>query len=156
MSAPGGAPSPAPRSGSMGPSGGMPMPPQQPMAPNPPVTGGAPGPTPPSNPAMSQQNLNQIVSELFVFCCFAPLCLHKFLCPSLFIYFLFGSSEVLYFGFSSSPLLLFIKCSLGVGRVGFCFSARLASYHLTGDYLRSFKGREKGPLQLQQLFLSCM
>lgn len=39
------------------------MPPQQPMAPNPPVTGGAPGPTPPSNPAMSQQNLNQIVID---------------------------------------------------------------------------------------------
>ncbi|OJJ86704.1 uncharacterized protein ASPGLDRAFT_44551 [Aspergillus glaucus CBS 516.65] len=62
MSAPGGAPSPAPRSGSIGPGGGgMSMPPQQSM----PATTPGPTPGPPSAPpsgAMSQQNLNQIVS----------------------------------------------------------------------------------------------
>ncbi|OJK01094.1 hypothetical protein ASPACDRAFT_42595 [Aspergillus aculeatus ATCC 16872] len=65
MSAPGGAPSPAPRSGSMGPGpGGMSMPPQQPMTNTGPVTPGppAPPPPPPGGP-MSQQNLNQIVID---------------------------------------------------------------------------------------------
>nr|XP_001388955.2 transcription initiation factor TFIID subunit [Aspergillus niger CBS 513.88] len=64
MSAPGGAPSPAPRSGSMGPGGGMSMPPQQPMTNAGPVTPGppAPPPPPPGGP-MSQQNLNQIVID---------------------------------------------------------------------------------------------
>ncbi|PYH36777.1 uncharacterized protein BO87DRAFT_231363 [Aspergillus neoniger CBS 115656] len=73
MSAPGGAPSPAPRSGSMGPGGGMSMPPQQPMTNAGPVTPGppAPPPPPPGGP-MSQQNLNQIVSHKFNFNC---LCL---------------------------------------------------------------------------------
>ncbi|KAG2416337.1 hypothetical protein HFD88_007552 [Aspergillus terreus] len=63
MSAPGGAPSPAPRSGSMGPGGGgMSMPPhQQSMSASTPVTPGPPAP-PPSG-AMSQQNLNQIVID---------------------------------------------------------------------------------------------
>lgn len=57
MSAPGGAPSPAPRSGSIGPGGNaMPMP-QQSV--NSPTTS---GPPPPPSGAMSQQNLNQIVS----------------------------------------------------------------------------------------------
>jgi len=61
MSAPGGAPSPAPRSGSMGPGangGGMPMSSQPPLSGTPvhqPPTPGQSGP-------MSQQNLNQIVS----------------------------------------------------------------------------------------------
>ncbi|KAL4907492.1 hypothetical protein BDW74DRAFT_125019 [Aspergillus multicolor] len=64
MSAPGGAPSPAPRSGSMGP-GGVSMPPhQQPMATTP-VGAPTPGPPPtqPASGAMSQQNLNQIVID---------------------------------------------------------------------------------------------
>ncbi|RMJ25703.1 hypothetical protein PHISP_03434 [Aspergillus sp. HF37] len=56
MSAPGGAPSPAPRSASIGPGGnGMSMPQQSvnsPASSGPPSGGGA----------MSQQNLNQIVS----------------------------------------------------------------------------------------------
>ena len=61
MSAPGGAPSPGPRSGSMGPGangGGMPMSSQPPLSGTPvhqPPTPGQSGP-------MSQQNLNQIVS----------------------------------------------------------------------------------------------
>ncbi|KAJ5688563.1 hypothetical protein N7462_002955 [Penicillium macrosclerotiorum] len=64
MSAPGGAPSPAPRSGSMGPgaSGGMPMSSQQPMSGTPVHPTPTPGPPPPQSGAMSQQNLNQIVS----------------------------------------------------------------------------------------------
>ncbi|KAL2863948.1 putative transcription initiation factor TFIID subunit [Aspergillus lucknowensis] len=62
MSAPGGAASPAPRSGSMGPGAGGSMPQQQ-MASTPvgqPTSG--PPPPPPSG-AMSQQNLNQIVID---------------------------------------------------------------------------------------------
>ncbi|KAL4749075.1 hypothetical protein BDW72DRAFT_179035 [Aspergillus terricola var. indicus] len=65
MSAPGGAPSPAPRSGSMGPGAGVSMPPhQQPMTTTP-VGAPTPGPPPPqaSSGAMSQQNLNQIVID---------------------------------------------------------------------------------------------
>ncbi|PLB41488.1 putative transcription initiation factor TFIID subunit [Aspergillus candidus] len=62
MSAPGGAPSPAPRSGSLGPGGGMPS--QQPMGgPSTPVGAPTPGPPPPPSGAMSQQNLNQIVID---------------------------------------------------------------------------------------------
>lgn len=67
MSAPGGgAPSPAPRSGSIGPNAPMPVPPQQPIAANPPVvhTPTTPGPSGPPTP-VSQQNLNQIVSPAF-------------------------------------------------------------------------------------------
>ncbi|KAJ5769787.1 uncharacterized protein N7511_001838 [Penicillium nucicola] len=66
MSAPGGAPSPAPRSGSMGPGAngtGMSMASQQPLSGTPvhqPPTPG-PGPSAPPSGAMSQQNLNQIV-----------------------------------------------------------------------------------------------
>ena len=61
MSAPRGAPSPAPRSGSIGPGGGgMSMPPQQSMQSTTP--GPTPGPAPAPSGAMSQQNLNQIVS----------------------------------------------------------------------------------------------
>ncbi|KAJ5697161.1 WD40 repeat-like protein [Penicillium malachiteum] len=64
MSAPGGgAPSPVPRGGSMGPGNNMnpqqPMPGGAPMHHQPPT----PGPPPPSTGAMSQQNLNQIVSD---------------------------------------------------------------------------------------------
>lgn len=65
MSAPGGgAPSPAPRSGSIGPNAPMSVPPQQPIAANPPVvhTPTTPGPSGPSPAPVSQQNLNQIVS----------------------------------------------------------------------------------------------
>jgi transcription initiation factor TFIID subunit 5 len=62
MSAPGGAPSPAPRTGSMGSGAGGSMPPQQQMATTP-VGAPTPGPPPPPpSGAMSQQNLNQIVS----------------------------------------------------------------------------------------------
>ena len=60
MSAPGGAPSPAPRSGSIGPGSGIAMPTQQQMSSGP--SGGGPpgtGGAPPGG--MSQQNLNQIV-----------------------------------------------------------------------------------------------
>ncbi|OGE55358.1 hypothetical protein PENARI_c004G06602 [Penicillium arizonense] len=66
MSAPGGAPSPAPRSGSMGPGAngtGMSMATQQPLSGTPVHQPSTPGPTGPSAPpsgAMSQQNLNQI------------------------------------------------------------------------------------------------
>ncbi|KAM0115746.1 Transcription initiation factor TFIID subunit 5 [Aspergillus fumigatus] len=65
MSAPGGAPSPAPRSASIGPGGGgMSMPPQQPMGNTTPVGAPTPGPPPPPpSGAMSQQNLNQIVID---------------------------------------------------------------------------------------------
>jgi hypothetical protein len=66
MSAPGGgAPSPAPRSGSIGPNAPMSVP-QQPLAANPPVvhTPTTPGPSAPPTP-VSQQNLNQIVSCTF-------------------------------------------------------------------------------------------
>ncbi|PYH76517.1 hypothetical protein BO82DRAFT_203653 [Aspergillus uvarum CBS 121591] len=76
MSAPGGAPSPAPRSGSMGPGpGGMSMPPQQPMTNTGPVTPGppAPPPPPPGGP-MSQQNLNQIVCIRLSFLVRCALC----------------------------------------------------------------------------------
>ncbi|KAJ6037393.1 transcription initiation factor TFIID subunit [Penicillium herquei] len=64
MSAPGGgAPSPVPRGGSMGPGNNMnpqqPMPGGAPMHHQPPT----PGPPPPSTGAMSQQNLNQIVTK---------------------------------------------------------------------------------------------
>ncbi|KAJ6095110.1 hypothetical protein N7467_002623 [Penicillium canescens] len=70
MSAPGGAPSPAPRSGSMGPGAngtGMSMATQQPLSGTPVHQPSTPGPTGPSAPpsgAMSQQNLNQIVDYL--------------------------------------------------------------------------------------------
>ncbi|RAO69392.1 uncharacterized protein BHQ10_005404 [Talaromyces amestolkiae] len=66
MSAPGGgAPSPAPRSGSIGPNASMPVPQQQPIAANPPVvhTPTTPGPSGPSPAPVSQQNLNQIVID---------------------------------------------------------------------------------------------
>ncbi|KAL2798274.1 WD40-repeat-containing domain protein [Aspergillus keveii] len=63
MSAPGGAPSPAPRTGSMGSGAGGAMPPQQQMATTP-VGAPTPGPPPPPpSGAMSQQNLNQIVID---------------------------------------------------------------------------------------------
>ncbi|KAJ5296148.1 hypothetical protein N7508_010969 [Penicillium antarcticum] len=68
MSGPGGAPSPAPRSGSMGPGSngtGMSMASQQPLSGTPvhqPSTPG-PGPSAPPSGAMSQQNLNQIVID---------------------------------------------------------------------------------------------
>lgn len=65
MSAPGGAPSPAPRSGSMGPGangGGMPMSSQPPLSGTPVHQTPSTGPPPPQSGAMSQQNLNQIVS----------------------------------------------------------------------------------------------
>ena len=68
MSAPGGAPSPAPRSGSMGPGAngsGMPMNSQQPMSGAPVHPPPTPGPPPPQSGAMSQQNLNQIVSCIY-------------------------------------------------------------------------------------------
>ncbi|KAJ5245844.1 hypothetical protein N7468_000827 [Penicillium chermesinum] len=66
MSAPGGAPSPVPRSGSIGPGangGGMSMNSQQPMS-GTPMHPSTPGPPPPQSGAMSQQNLNQIVLDL--------------------------------------------------------------------------------------------
>ncbi|KAJ5911919.1 uncharacterized protein N7473_001222 [Penicillium subrubescens] len=66
MSAPGGAPSPAPRGGSMGPGangGNMPMSSQQPMSGTPIHSAPPPGPPPPQSGAMSQQNLNQIVID---------------------------------------------------------------------------------------------
>lgn len=63
MSAPGGAPSPVPRSGSIGPgaNGAGMMNSQQPMS-GTPMHPSTPGPPPPQSGAMSQQNLNQIVS----------------------------------------------------------------------------------------------
>ncbi|KAJ5654730.1 hypothetical protein N7490_001733 [Penicillium lividum] len=65
MSAPGGAPSPVPRSGSMGPgANGMPMNSQQPLSGQPVHPPPTPGPPPPQSGAMSQQNLNQIVSGI--------------------------------------------------------------------------------------------
>ncbi|CAI7594966.1 unnamed protein product [Penicillium glandicola] len=63
MSAPGGAPSPGPRSGSMGPGvngNGMAMPSQQPLPGTPVHSAPTPGPSAPPSGAMSQQNLNQI------------------------------------------------------------------------------------------------
>ncbi|KAJ5086116.1 hypothetical protein N7532_010887 [Penicillium argentinense] len=66
MSAPGGAPSPAPRSGSMGPGangGNMSMSSQQPLSGTPVQHPSTPGPPPPQSGAMSQQNLNQIVID---------------------------------------------------------------------------------------------
>ncbi|KAJ5934050.1 hypothetical protein N7466_003597 [Penicillium verhagenii] len=66
MSAPGGAPSPVPRSGSMGPGAngsGMPMNSQQPLSGTPVHQPPTPGPPPPQSGAMSQQNLNQIVID---------------------------------------------------------------------------------------------
>ncbi|KAJ5224207.1 uncharacterized protein N7469_007710 [Penicillium citrinum] len=66
MSAPGGAPSPAPRSGSMGPGangGNMNMSSQQPLSGTPVQHAPTPGPPPPQSGAMSQQNLNQIVID---------------------------------------------------------------------------------------------
>ncbi|OJJ47915.1 hypothetical protein ASPZODRAFT_131520 [Penicilliopsis zonata CBS 506.65] len=64
MSAPGGAPSPAPRSANIAGGGSMPMQQQQPMASTTPV-GAPPQGThqPPQSSAMSQQNLNQIVID---------------------------------------------------------------------------------------------
>jgi hypothetical protein len=80
MSAPGGgAPSPAPRSGSIGPNASMPVPQQQPIAANPQVvhTPTTPGPSGPSPAPVSQQNLNQIVSLLVVsFQVSVPLSMH--------------------------------------------------------------------------------
>lgn len=70
MSAPGGAPSPAPRGGSMGPGangGSMPMSQQQ-MSGQPVHSAPPPGPPPPQSGAMSQQNLNQIVSIISCLC----------------------------------------------------------------------------------------
>lgn len=67
MSAPGGAPSPVPRSGSMGPGAngsGMSMNSQQPLSGPPVHPPPTPGPPPPQSGAMSQQNLNQIVSNI--------------------------------------------------------------------------------------------
>ncbi|KAL1988081.1 hypothetical protein VTN96DRAFT_1112 [Rasamsonia emersonii] len=64
MSAPGGgAPSPAPRSASIGPNTGVPLPPQQPMTGNPPVAPATPAPAGGSSGPVSQQNLNQIVID---------------------------------------------------------------------------------------------
>ncbi|CDM27149.1 LisH dimerisation motif [Penicillium roqueforti FM164] len=66
MSAQGGAPSPGPRSGSMGPGvngNGMAMPSQQPLPGNPVHSAPTPGPSAPPSGAMSQQNLNQIVID---------------------------------------------------------------------------------------------
>ncbi|QVM13526.1 Transcription initiation factor TFIID subunit 5 [Coccidioides posadasii str. Silveira] len=64
MSAPGGAPSPGPRSGSMGPNNPLPTPTQQqPMSSAPPAAGGTPTTTTSSPAVMSQQNLNQIVID---------------------------------------------------------------------------------------------
>ena len=61
MSAPGGAPSPAPRSGSIGPGSGIAMPPQQQMSSGPHSGAGPPGTGSTPTGGMSQQNLNQIV-----------------------------------------------------------------------------------------------
>ncbi|KAJ5179120.1 hypothetical protein N7492_002330 [Penicillium capsulatum] len=64
MSAPGGAPSPAPRSGSMGPNGnGMPMSSQPSLSGTPVHAPPTPGPSQPQSGAMSQQNLNQICAS---------------------------------------------------------------------------------------------
>lgn len=74
MSAPGGAPSPAPRGGSMGPGangGSMPMSQQQ-MSGQTVHSAPPPGHPPPQSGAMSQQNLNQIVSYIS---CFLPRCM---------------------------------------------------------------------------------
>lgn len=72
MSAPGGAPSPGPRSGSMGPGvngNGMAMPSQQPLPGTPVHSAPTPGPSAPPSGAMSQQNLNQIVGTLVIYLC---------------------------------------------------------------------------------------
>lgn len=66
MSAPGGAPSPGPRGGSMGPNAngtGMGMPSQGSLPGTPVHSAPTPGPSAPPSGAMSQQNLNQIVSS---------------------------------------------------------------------------------------------
>jgi transcription initiation factor TFIID subunit 5 len=63
MSAPGGAPSPVPRSGSIGPGSGIAMPPQQQMSTGPPSAGAPPGSGSTPTGGMSQQNLNQIVGR---------------------------------------------------------------------------------------------
>jgi hypothetical protein len=72
MSAPGGAPSPGPRSGSMGPGGangnGMNMPSQSSLPGTPVHSAPTPGPSAPPSGAMSQQNLNQIVSIIVLAC----------------------------------------------------------------------------------------
>ncbi|CAI7651356.1 unnamed protein product [Penicillium bialowiezense] len=63
MSAPGGAPSPGPRGGSMGPganANGMSMPSQGSLPGTPVHSAPTPGPSAPPSGAMSQQNLNQI------------------------------------------------------------------------------------------------
>lgn len=74
MSAPGGAPSPAPRSGSMGPNGGgMPISSQPPLSGTPVHPASTPGPSQPQSGAMSQQNLNQIVSA-FLYCIVSLRC----------------------------------------------------------------------------------
>lgn len=65
MSAPGGAPSPSPRSASIGPNTTIAMPTQQTMNSNSSVAGGPSGPGGSSGGGMSQQNLNQIVSHLY-------------------------------------------------------------------------------------------
>lgn len=75
MSAPGGAPSPGPRSGSMGPGNpngnGVNMPSQGSLPGTPVHSAPTPGPSAPPSGAMSQQNLNQIVSNACypVACC---------------------------------------------------------------------------------------
>lgn len=72
MSAPGGAPSPGPRSGSMGPGvngNGMAMPSQQPLPGTPVHSAPTPGPSAPPSGAMSQQNLNQIVGAIVIYLC---------------------------------------------------------------------------------------
>lgn len=83
MSAPGGAPSPGPRSGSMGPGvngNGMAMPSQQPLPGTPVHSAPTPGPSAPPSGAMSQQNLNQIVGAIVIHLCVVrevfvvPLC----------------------------------------------------------------------------------
>lgn len=83
MSAPGGAPSPGPRSGSMGPGvngNGMAMPSQQPLPGTPVHSAPTPGPSAPPSGAMSQQNLNQIVGTVVIYLCVVrevflfPLC----------------------------------------------------------------------------------
>ncbi|PGH07215.1 hypothetical protein AJ79_06319 [Helicocarpus griseus UAMH5409] len=61
MSGPGGAPSPGPRSGSMGPGGGMSMSQQQ--VNGGPPSAGSPATSGPPSGVMSQQNLNQIVID---------------------------------------------------------------------------------------------
>ncbi|WEW58778.1 hypothetical protein PRK78_004246 [Emydomyces testavorans] len=60
MAAPGGAPSPGPRSGSIGPNNPLPTPTQQPPMSSAPPASGAPAATGSSPAVMSQQNLNQI------------------------------------------------------------------------------------------------